>query len=163
MRWIALLFVIGCGTSERPTSTGTTCADPTGASPLTWQNFGYDFMCHYCTNCHDSGLTISQRNGSPLFHDLDTLSTTMEVALHTDQQAGWGPKAHNNFMPGGGTDGRCPSVRGGRLDHDCNQPTGEERTNLAQYLACQKLRQSEITAPDAGVSDHCARYTGPPQ
>src|SRR5260221_2299083 len=100
-----LVVITGC-TGPKPTPTGTTCADPdamTGTTQLTWQNFGYDFMCHYCTSCHDSALPNSKRNGAPLFHDFDSLVGAMEVPDHIDEQAGFGPKAHNTFMPGGGT------------------------------------------------------------
>jgi hypothetical protein len=128
---------------------------------LTWQNFGYNFACHYCTNCHDSSLKISMRNGAPLFHDLDTLQGMMEVWEHTDQQAAWGPSAHNSFMPGAGTGGRCPNALGGPLDEPCPQPTDEERENLGTFIACERDRPQDYTDSDAGVSDHCAAYTGP--
>jgi hypothetical protein len=157
---IVVMIVAGC-VGDKPTPTGATCPDPNSPA-LTWDNFGYDFMCHYCTNCHDSSLTLNQRNGAPLFHDLDTLVGVMQVHLHTDEQAGWGPNAHNNFMPGGGTNGRCPSTRGGALDHDCPQPTAQERENLATYVACELERPQDYQGSDAGVSDHCSHYTGPP-
>lgn len=147
---IMLLFVTACG--ARPTPTGTTCADPdpiNGTTTLTWDNFGHDFMFKYCTNCHRSDLPHSQRNGAPIYHDFDTVIGVVEVPDHIDQQAGWGPNAQNNFMPGGGTGGRCPSTAGGPLDEDCPEPTGQERTQLAQWIACERLRQhSEV---DAGV------------
>jgi hypothetical protein len=157
MRWIFLLCwtaVVGC-TGAVPTPTGTTCSDPdpiTGTTTLTWSNFGHDFMFKYCTNCHSSTLTDpSQRNGAPTFHDFDTLLGVHEVPDHIDEQAGWGPKAHNNFMPGAGTGGRCPSQLGGPLDEACPEPTGDERTNLAQWIACEKKRNDLTLTPDAGV------------
>ena len=110
---IMMLLVAGC-TQPTPTPTGATCPDVDNPT-YTWSNFGYDFMCHYCTNCHDSNLGLNARNGAPLFHDLDSLLGVMDVKLHTDEQAAWGPNAHNDFMPGGGTNGRCPSVPGGPL------------------------------------------------
>lgn len=162
MRWIVIaLFVgttacVGCTSQAVPTPTGTTCPDPdpiTGTTKLTWDNFGKAFMYKYCVNCHDSALPISKRNGAPLYHDFDTLLGVLEVATgpvnHIDEQAGWGPKAHNNFMPGAGTNGRCPSQLGGPLDEACPEPTGEERTELAQWLACEELRPHNFT--DAGV------------
>jgi hypothetical protein len=152
--------VVAACTNAKPTPTGATCPDPNNPQ-FTWQNFGYNFMCHYCTNCHDSSLKLSQRNGAPLFHDMDTLLTTMEVADHVDQQAAWGPKAHNNFMPGAGTGGRCPSTMGGPLDEACPEPTDEERTDLGVFLACENQRHQDYQGSDAGVSDHCANYTGP--
>jgi hypothetical protein len=157
MRWIFAIVVAvlgaGCPTSARPTPTGTTCPDPdpvTGTTTLTYANFGQAFMAKYCTNCHDSHLSINQRNGAPLFHDFDTLLGIMEVPDHIDQQTGWGPKAKNDFMPGAGTGGQCPSMLGGKLDESCPEPTGEERTNLAQWIACERKRPHNFNA-DAGV------------
>ena len=143
MRFVfVLLLVAGCPSS--PTPTGTKCPDPDPMT-LTWDNFGQPFMTRYCTWCHDSHLPLSKRNGAPLYHDFDTLLGVLEVPDHIDEQAGWGPKAHNSFMPGT----RCPSVAGGSLDTNCMQPTGEERTNLALWLACEKNRPHNFV--DAGV------------
>lgn len=142
MRTLVLLCLIA-GCTDKPTPTGTTCADPdpiTGTTTLTYENFGQAFMATYCTNCHSSDLLHSQRNGAPIYHDFDTLLGVLEVPDHIDEQTGWGPNAHNNFMPGDGTGGRCPSVKGGPLDEDCPQPTAEERTNLSQWIACERLR-----------------------
>ncbi|HEX4451035.1 MAG TPA: hypothetical protein VH143_09210 [Kofleriaceae bacterium] len=134
-------MLVACGSD--PTPTGTTCAnpDPTGGTTtLTWENFGQAFMANYCINCHDSQLTLNERNGAPLFHDFDSLEGVLEVPDHIDEQAGWGPKAQNNFMPGAGTNGKCPSMLGGPLDEDCPDPTGDERTNLSLWIACERLR-----------------------
>ncbi len=167
MRLLVLLALAGCcPTYQKPTPTGVTCDDPdpiTGTTTLTWDNFGHDFFCHYCTNCHDSSLPLSKRNGAPLYHDFDYLDGAMEVPDHIDEQAGWGPLVHNNAMPGGGTCGQCPSKPGGSLDRDCLVPTDQERQQLAQWLACQKLRTAENADPtaDQANSDHCASYTGP--
>jgi hypothetical protein len=167
MRVLLLVFVAGCCQSyKKPTSTGTQCADPdpiTGTTTLTWDNFGHDFMCHYCTNCHDSSLPLSKRNGAPLFHDFDYLDGAMEVPDHIDMQAGESMLVHNNAMPGGGTCGQCPTKPGGPLDRECLIPTAEERQQLAQWLACQRLRTAENAAPTADQthSDHCASYSGP--
>src|SRR5262245_15745231 len=141
MRWL-ICFAVLVGCTDQPTPTGTTCdnPDPTLPDALTWDNFGHDFMFHYCTNCHSSDIPYSMRNGAPVYHDFDTLIGVVEVDDHVDEQTGWGPKAKNNFMPGGGTNGRCPSVKGGALDENCPQPTGEERTKLAEWIACEKLR-----------------------
>jgi hypothetical protein len=155
MRLILLLSIIvaGCASDAKPTSTGTMCPNPdpvSGTTTLTWDNFGMAFMFKYCTSCHDSHLGINQRNGAPLFHDFDTLLGVLEVPDHIDAQAGWGPKAHNNFMPGGGTGGRCPSQPGGSLDESCPEPTDQERTDLSQWIACERLRPHNFNV-DAGV------------
>jgi hypothetical protein len=152
---IFLLAAAACTPAPKPTSTGTTCPDPdpvTGTTTLTYDNFGKDFMTRYCINCHDSALKLSQRNGAPLFHDLEYLFGILEVPDHIDQQAGIGPKATNRFMPGGGTNGRCPSQLGGSLDESCPEPTDQERTNLAQWIACERLRPHDFN--DAGVDSN---------
>jgi len=168
VRVLLLVVVAGCTcpSYKKPTPTGVQCADPdpiTGTTTLTWDNFGHDFMCHYCTNCHDSSLPLSKRNGAPLFHDFDYLGGVVGPADHVDMQTGWSDLVHNNAMPGGGTCGQCPSKLGGPLDHECLIPTDEERRQLAQWLACQVLRTAENTAPsaDEAHSQHCASYTGP--
>jgi hypothetical protein len=124
--------------------TGTTCPDPdpvTGTTTLTWDNFGHDFMFKYCVNCHSSQLTTpSERHGASPYHDFDTLSGVVMPWRHIDEQAGGGPRAINTFMPGAGTDGRCPSQLGGPLDEDCPQPTDEERRELAQWGVCEACR-----------------------
>jgi len=143
MRALAFAIVLAaCGPS--PTDTGTTCPDPE-ASPLTWDNFGQPFMTKYCTWCHDSSLTRSKRNGAPLYHDFETLLGVLKTPEHIDQQAGSGPDATNEFMP----PDRCPSVLGGKIDTDCMQPTLEERKQLAEWIACEKIRPHEFF--DAGV------------
>jgi hypothetical protein len=149
---IVWLIAACSGMGAAPTPTGTECADPdplTGTTALTWDNFGQGFMAKYCTSCHSSLLTNSHRNGAPYLHDFDSLYGVMRIdgprSDHIDEQAGWGPKAQNNLMPGA----RCPSVPGGGLDEDCVQPTGQERTNLAVWLACEQGRPHDFV--DAGV------------
>lgn len=161
MRRLVLISILAACT-KGPTPTGTVCPDPDPIhSPsLTWFDFGKPFMFQYCVNCHDSSLQLNQRNGAPLFHDFNTLEGVMEVPDHIDEQAGWGPDAQNNFMPGAGTNGRCPSTLGGPLDEACPEPTGSERTQLAQWIACEKLRvaanvncygpQGQDPLPDGG-------------
>ena len=157
---LTLALVIGCGSPAKPTPTGATCPDANNPE-FTWDNFGSDFFCHYCTNCHDSSLKLDQRNGAPLFHDLDSFIGVMEVADHIDEQAAFGPKAQNDFMPGGGTNFRCPSTLGGSLDEDCPMPTDQERKNLGVFLACEKQRPQDYSGSAGTFTDHCAQYTGP--
>jgi hypothetical protein len=134
MRTIFLLmFLVACGGS--PTPTGTVCPDPDPGT-LTYENFGKPFMEKYCTWCHDKAITRSNRNGAPIYHDYDTLLGVLETPDHIDQQAGSGPKASNDFMP----PGRCPSVAGGKLSVDCEQPTEEERQQLSEWIACERNR-----------------------
>jgi hypothetical protein len=138
------IVILLAGCPGTPTSTGTVCPDPDPMT-LTWDNFGSDFMTHYCTWCHDSSLTHSHRNGAPIYHDYNTLLGVLRTPDHVDQQTGFGPKAHNTFMP----PSRCPSEPGGSLDKNCDQPTAEERTNLALWIACERNRPHDFT--DAGV------------
>jgi hypothetical protein len=141
---VLVIFALVTGCSSSPTPTGTTCPDPDPMT-LTYENFGKPFMDTYCIVCHDQHLPLSKRNGAPLYHDFDTLQGVLEVPDHIDEQAGWGPDAHNSFMPGE----RCPSTAGGPLDRDCKQPTDEERTHLAQWIACERNRPHNFS--DAGV------------
>ena len=149
---LLIILLVAC-TTAHPTPTGTTCPDPdpvTGTTTLTYDNFGHDFMAKYCNSCHSHCLPNSKRNGAPLFHDFDYLEGVLEVPDHIDEQTGWGPKAQNNFMPGGGTGGQCPSVAGGPLNENCPEPTDEERTKLSQWIACERLRQHDFST-DAGI------------
>ena len=142
MRFVVICMLVACGSS--PTSTGTVCPDPDPMT-LTYDNFGRDFMMKYCVHCHSSELTRSKRNGAPLFHDYDTLLGVLQTPDHIDQQAGFGPDATNEFMP----PDRCPSTPGGALAVDCRKPTDEERTKLAEWIACERNRPHNFS--DAGV------------
>lgn len=148
-----LCALAACTGSSKPTSTGTVCASPDpmiygytaadtpGCTGTPDQcNFGKTFMDAYCNNCHNSSLPRSRRNGAPLYHDFDTLIGVLQVANHIDEQAGSGPNAHNTFMPGTGTGGKCPSVAGGSLDAACPAISDEERTALAEWIACERER-----------------------
>ena len=132
---VALLFLVLVGCGGSPEATGTVCPDPDPMT-LTYDNFGRDFMTRYCTHCHSSALTRSQRNGAPLYHDYDTRMGVLQTADHIDQQAGYGPDAENDFMP----PERCPSTPGGALDRDCPRPTADERRQLAEWIACERNR-----------------------
>jgi hypothetical protein len=135
MRLFSLLLICGlaaCTSTALPKPTETVCPDPDPGT-LTWENFGEKFFADYCTMCHSSTLRGAQRNGAPLYHDLDSLRATLQFRDHVDQQAGAGPAAHNTRMP----PDRCPSTPGGSLNTDCRQPSDAERTNLALWLACE--------------------------
>lgn len=130
------LFIIACSDTALPEPTGATCSDADRAS-LTWESFGQDFMTTYCTQCHASTLTHSQRNGAPLYHDFDSLQGTMKIPDHVDEQAGKGPDATNRLMP----PSRCPSTPGGKLDIDCLKPSDDQRAKLASWIACELERE----------------------
>lgn len=162
---IFTLVLVGCGNS--PAKTGTVCPSPdpvtiaystatvptcTGSTDDGDCGFGKRFMDKYCIVCHTSKLRrAADRNGAPLYHDFDTLEGVLEVPDHIDEQTGWGPNAKNDFMPGAGTNGKCPSVAGGPLDKACDVPTDEERDKLALWIACERERTHDLR-PDAGVA-----------
>jgi len=127
--------LVGCANTAVPTATQARCPDPDPGT-LTWDSFGQKFMADFCTGCHASTLSHSQRNGAPLYHDYDSLLTTMEIPDHIDSYAGSGPAAHNALMP----PSRCPTTPGGSLDRNCPQPSDQQRTDLSVWLACQRNR-----------------------
>ena len=129
------MLVGACGADPIPTPTETVCPDP-DPNTLTYDNFGRAFVESYCVRCHSSTLSRAQRNGAPLFHDFDSLIGIVQVANHVDEQAGSGPAATNTLMP----PDRCPEVPGGPLAIACPQPTAQERSDLAAWLACEVNR-----------------------
>ena len=135
MRTIVIIMLLAACGEGTPTPTGTLCPDPDPGT-LTYDNFGRQFMTDYCTMCHDKALPRAQRNGAPLYHDFDTLLGVLQVQNHIDEQSGFGPDAENTFM----APDRCPSEPGGSLATSCRQPTADERTKLAEWLACEKAR-----------------------
>jgi hypothetical protein len=166
MRIAVLALLAACGGNTAiPTDTLTVCPTPDpmtlGYSDLSLPgctgtpdqcNFGKTFMTRYCINCHDSKLDkLSERNGAPVFHDFNTLLGIIGPWQHIDEQTAIGPSAHNTFMPGAGTGGRCPSQLGGPLDEDCPQPTDDERETLGVWLICEHGRTHDLS--DAGVEE----------
>lgn len=129
---LAIAFVVLAACGPSPTPTETVCPDPDPGTP-TYEDFGKPFLEKYCTHCHSSELTRSQRHGAPLYHDYDSLIGVLRNPNHIDEQAGAGPAATNDFMP----PERCPSTPGGELDRDCPRPTDAEREMLSLWLACE--------------------------
>ena len=83
------------------------------------------------------------RNGAPLYHDFDTLLGVLEVPDHIDEQAGWGPKAHNNFMPRQRAARACA---GGSLDTDArSRPARSARTSRSGSRASATGRTTSST------------------
>lgn len=131
---LGLSGLVACSNSAVPTATEAVCPSPPPG--LTWDNFGQKFMADYCTVCHSSTLNHAQRNGAPLYHDYDSLHGVLSIPDHIDKYAAAGPASVNTEMP----PNRCPSIPGGSLNRDCPQPTEEERTNLALWLACSPVQ-----------------------
>jgi hypothetical protein len=132
---LSLVLVACTSSAAQPVPTGTMCPSPDPMT-LTWDNFGESFMANYCTMCHASSLSHSQRNGAPLYHDYDTLRGVLEIPDHIDEDAGSGPDATNTRMP----PSKCPGTPGGSLDRNCVKPSDAERAMLSQWLACERLR-----------------------
>jgi hypothetical protein len=136
MRLVVIgLLLAACTNPAPPTPTKAQCPTPDPGT-LTWESFGQKFMADYCTVCHASDLKHAARNGAPLYHDYDTLMGVLEIPDHIDSYAGSGPAAHNVLMP----PGQCPTVPGGPLNRNCPEPTDAERTDLATWIACERLR-----------------------
>lgn len=111
----------GCPAEDEPLVFGP----PTGAvcpptSTLTWESFGRGFMTTYCTGCHSSERTGSDRHGAPSFHDCDTVFGVRAISDHIDATAAAGPDAVNVGMPG----------------DDYPEPSLEQRQLLGEWLAC---------------------------
>jgi hypothetical protein len=107
------------GEAEEGTSTGATC----DGSPLTYENFGRQFMETYCTGCHSSTLEGDARNCAPDDHNFDTLDGILFARDHIDELAGAGPNGSNDAMPPSGI-----------------KPTEAERRDLSTWLACEEDR-----------------------
>ena len=101
---------------EHGEATGAVCSD---ASTLTYESFGQDFMAKYCTSCHAATVTGAARQGAPEGFDFDTVEGVRDHADEIDEHAGIGPMAENREMP---------------LDDPL--PTDDERSDLAEWLAC---------------------------
>ena len=125
----AVAALLAACSGPDPTPTASTC--PPG-NALTYENFGAAFMTSYCTRCHSSTLTGSQRHGAPLFHDFDTRRGILNVGHHVDEYAAAGPGAVNTLMP----------------DDDAAAPSLAERQQLGTWLACEL---GALSGPDAGL------------
>ena len=110
----SLLLLSACGGGE---DTKTAC--PTGGTTLTYQNFGQTFVSTYCTRCHNSALTGSDRKDAPKGVNFDTLEGIKAKADDIDKWAGASATVTNDSMP---PDGEKPSV--------------EDRRKLSEWLAC---------------------------
>jgi hypothetical protein len=102
--------------------TGATC----NGSPLTYENFGRQFMETYCTECHSNTLSGDEaRHCAPSGkHNYDTLALILADFEHVDKYAAAGPSSVNNAMP----------PKGEMI------PTEQERRDLGTWLACEMDR-----------------------
>jgi uncharacterized membrane protein len=97
-------------------STQAVCPTP---SVLTYANFGQAFFTAYCQRCHASTVTDLARMGAPADHTFDTAEQIRALSHHIDELAAAGPAATNTEMPPDGA-----------------MPTGAERLQLGEWLAC---------------------------
>jgi len=129
---VGIAVSFGCSTDDplAPTSTcpeesdGLQDGEASGAlcppgSAVTYDGFVKPFMQQYCTRCHDSQLTGSDRQCAPLAHDCDTAEGILKIGEHIDEAAAAGPDVVNTSMPPSGP-----------------RPTADERRQLGEWLAC---------------------------
>jgi hypothetical protein len=98
-------------------STGAVC--PPG-SPLSYEGFATTFFTSYCTRCHSTANVGTARRGAPAGYDWDDLASIAAHAREIDAAAAAGPRGTNEVMPPGDP-----------------RPTGAERSQLGQWLACE--------------------------
>ena len=128
---LAAVTLAGCPAEPRPAPTGSVCPSD---STLTYDNFGRAFMESYCTRCHSSELRRADRNGAPLYHDLNTLTDILAVADHVDEYTAAGPDAVNELMP-----------------PDGDMPTRAERFQLGEWLTCELEKINAPASTSAGA------------
>ncbi len=107
MKALVTLLLAGCFEAPMPIDDAT-C--PPAGTPLTYDNFGADFMAAHCNSCHSTGIS-----GAPRAYRFDTRD---EVLAHKDRIfiRAAGP---NVTMPPGPDD-----------------PPAADRDRLAEWLAC---------------------------
>jgi len=107
---LCLLFVLACGEGGDTAAPGDCARQP----PLSYDNFGQQFMDTHCSGCHSTLLPETLRNGAPLGVDLDTYAGVVQWVDRVEARTvGEGA----DMPPGGG-------------------PSDEERTLLAEWLQC---------------------------
>ena len=91
-------------------------------------------------------LTLSKRNGAPLYHDFDTLLGVLEVPDHIDEQAGFGPERAEHVHAAASAARACRAARSTATA--CSRPPRSARTSR-MWIACERNRPHNFT--DAGV------------
>lgn len=119
---IVAVLQTACGQADEDAgssgeASGNACPE---GSTLTYETFARSFMQSYCTRCHSSALSSSERRGAPSDHNFDTLAGIRSTEPgHIDAQAAAGPDGVNTSMP--------PTAP---------KPTESERRELGEWLAC---------------------------
>jgi uncharacterized membrane protein len=125
--FVALMALTACGEDDPPACPEGEEGPPTEAtcngSPLTYENFGQEFMENYCTRCHSSEVKGDARHCAPSDHNFDTLDEIVFYSDHIDEWAAAGPNGVNEGMPPDGA-----------------KPTEAERLDLGTWLACELER-----------------------
>ncbi|HEX6278229.1 MAG TPA: hypothetical protein VFZ53_34525 [Polyangiaceae bacterium] len=127
MALVFLCFSFSCGEGKNDgdppidpgpgPSTGSVCPSE---ETLTYENFGRGFLEAYCTRCHSSELSGSERHGAPAGYNWDLIESVREHAALIDRMAAAGPIATNTTMP----------------PRDDPAPTVAEREQLGEWLEC---------------------------
>lgn len=115
-------LLAGCGTEYEPIDTETLteeeviAVDPDACetSYLTYDNFGEPFVLDWCRGCHSSAVPAGMRQKAPVAINFDTLE---DVRNRSPRVLARAASQTATMPPAGG-------------------PTEEERTLLAEWLAC---------------------------
>lgn len=120
---VVALLVGACGTEPVLEPTTPSTAEPPAievdpdaceTSYLTYENFGEPYMLDWCRGCHSSAIPAGMRQRAPAAINFDTLA---DVRQFKDRIAARAASLDPSMPPAGG-------------------PTEEERTLLAEWLAC---------------------------
>jgi uncharacterized membrane protein len=97
-------------------SSGSKCTD----TSLTYDNFGAEFLESYCTRCHGSSLSGTQRGGAPQSVNFDSLASAKKIGPFTIDKKAVVAGEDGPVMP----------------PPDAPKPSTEERDQLGIWLAC---------------------------
>ncbi len=110
MKWLVLSLLVGC--AEAPLEMSEYPC-PEAGTPLTFDNFGAQFLNANCNTCH--AASAGHRHGAPESYAFDTID-----AVHAHRDRIFVRSAASNVsMPPGPED-----------------PSAEDREKLAEWLAC---------------------------
>ncbi len=121
-----LALLLACGTNDEATDDAVVVADDAALDdpgecerdpPLAWDNFGQGFFTRYCTSCHSSLLSGTDRSGAPVEYNFETEQQIAQyLGIIRATTLGDAPT-----MPPGGS------------------PTATELSLLDEWLTCSQL------------------------